>query len=357
MLVATHLAQLRPVLREMAAFTDLAPALGQALARAYVTSPREVEATLQAWHAECEATRPATFDPRTVAPRDALLMVVAHAYGAMSYEGPGALAAEAGFERLSDIMRREPHPRVRAAVLTAIGKQARTRFERVERLLHRLVQHVTRAEREQVVRLLLTVFKDQRAALEGGDEMVEIGGRRYPVWLTAGRPLTAVEGAMVRWAREAGHPVAQPLALQASIAFANTVDRHEGVKVAELRAERLEQALADDAALLPGAPVHMVPLRPTWYTAAFVPWLATLRAPAWRPAVSGLLPEVLSQNSTDPAALHYVLNRWRRLNGDRDAAELARLLGSAISWHGKAWTLLAAGAFLVLLFLALLLPH
>jgi hypothetical protein len=351
LVVSAHLAQLRPVLREMARNVDLAGTLAESLARACATHPRQVERTLQEWHAECDAARPQTFDLRQVAPREALLMVLALTYGELTYEGGGPLTVEAGFYRLRDILAKEGHPRVRSAVLAAIGRQARSRFATVEPMLQRMVAGVTSHERDEIVRILVGVYREQRAGLEGGEEEVHVGGRRYPVWLESGRPLTAVERAMIRWTRSPDHPVAQAVALQASIAFAQAVDRPEAVQVASIQAEQLQAQAADEAPRVVNAPLRAVALQPGWYTGTFVPWLATRSAPEHRAAVAGLLPEALAQGATNPAGLQFVLARWERLRGEPAAGELAERLRSAMSWHGSAGMLLVFGGFFALVVL------
>jgi hypothetical protein len=354
--VASHLAQLRPALREMARHADLAQALGASLAGAYAIDPDEVVRTLQAWHAECDSTRPQELDPRLVTPRDGLLMVLAATYGALAYDDGGPISAGAGFGRLRDILARERHPKVRGAVLTAIARQAFDRFQHVEPMLQQLVPHLPLQERGKVVNVLVEVYRRQRAALEGGDDEVEIGGRRYAVWLSSGRPLTSVETAMIRWARSPAIPASQAIGLQASVAFAQAIDQPEIDEIARLRAERREQAEVDDAARIVNAPVHVAAMQPGWYTGTFVPWLATLSVPEHRAAVSGLLPEALAQNAASPGSLGFLLDRWERLRGEKAAKALAGALRSAMSWHGTAWLALAFGWLLaVALLLSLLL--
>src|SRR5205085_2873750 len=105
--VSRHLAQLRELLHRLAPNVALTRAIGAALAYASRTVPDEVAATLNAWHAECAASRPPTFDPRRVTARDARLMVLAYTYGELPYDEGAPLTAEAGFARLKEMLARE----------------------------------------------------------------------------------------------------------------------------------------------------------------------------------------------------------------------------------------------------------
>jgi hypothetical protein len=348
--VAQHLGQLRSALRGMMGDRDLLWAIGAALAHAYGTVPKEVVSTVEAWHAEGEASRPATFHPGRITERDALVMTLAYTYGEMSYEDGGPIDAELGFRRLQEILTRESHPAIRAAVATAITRQAEKRFTAAEPLLQRLMSDLKAAEREKLVGILTDVYRDQRAALQGGTGRLKIGRRTYPVWLDSGRPLTPVEGAMVRWARNPAYPAAQAVAVRASVRFVRAVDEAEAKHIESVRRRRSEQASLDAAAHVSTAPMQPGVSSPGWYTGTLVPWLATRGAPEYAPIIRGLLPEALAQNATSPVSVQFVLDRWRRLIGDAAPRTIAERLRSAMTWHGVAWVGPISAA-LILLFL------
>jgi len=349
--VSRHLAQLRELLHRLAANVALTRAIGAALAYASRTVPDEVAATLNAWHAECAASRPPTFDPRRVTARDARLMVLAYTYGELPYDEGAPLTAEAGFARLKEMLAREAHPEVRSAVVIAIGLQASQRFTWVEPMLQTLVGEVTPDERDKVVRLLTGVYLAQREELGPADGEFKHGEARYPIWIEKVRPLTAVEAAMIRWLGDTRHPAAQRIAVQATLSFAETLDGPEADEVTRRRRRRQQQAETDAAARIAGTPLR-VAAQAGWYTGTFVPWLATLGEPALFPVVRTLLPEALAQRTVRPQVLGFVLGRWERMIGYEDTPRIARRLRSALGWQSGAGCLLALAAFVFLWLLA-----
>ena len=159
---------------------------------------------------------------------------------------------------------------------------------------------------------------------------------------------------MMRWMRDPAHPVAQRIAMRASIAFVEALDGPESVHLAEIAARRRMRAAETGGYRIPSAPAVAWEAGPGWYAGALVPWLATRGHPEYRPVVRGLLPEVLAQNAARPAPLGFALSRWESMRGDPPTTATAQRLRGAISWHGSAWLLLVfAGlaGFALLLFL------
>ena len=269
-------------------------------------------------------------------------MALAYTYGELDYDGGGgALTADAGFQRLRQILAREVRPAVRRAAVRAIVGQARARFGLVEPLLPGLLGEMMADEHGEVVRQLTGVYLDQREAQEGGVEHLEVGGRSFPVFIDPPRTLTAVEEAITRWMANVRHPTAQRIAMRAAVAFVEALDKPLRQEWLRTRLRRVQSA---DQGGYEG------PVEPGWYAGQFVPWLATLGAPEHRPVVGGLLAEAVAQNRARPAAVEFVLNRWMPVREGRMAAA-ATYLGSAITWHAFAWIfpLLAGIAFLILL--------
>jgi hypothetical protein len=351
--VALHLTQLRGLLRDVAGW-GLEEAIAQALVYAAGTNPAEVAATLGAWHAEAAALRRDTVDPRRTTVRETLLRVLAYTYGELSYESGRPLSAAAGFGRLKEMLAGESHPAVRDAVVDAMIRQARERFEQVAPLLQQLVGEVTPAEQDDVVRRLTEVYLEQRERLPGGNAQVQVNGRTYPAFVETPRPLTAVEGAMMRWMRDPAHPVAQRIGMRASVAFVEALDGPELAPLADLAARRM-RAGAPAEHRIPSAPERAWEAAPGWYAGTLVPWLATRGQPEYQPVVRGLLPEVLALNTARPAPLEFALGRWERMRGDSPATVTASVLRSAMSWHGSAWVLLVFGGFAALVFFFVLL--
>jgi len=350
--VALHLTQLRGVLRDIAGW-GLEEPIAQALAYAADTNPDEVAATLAAWHAEAAALRKKSVDPRRITVRETLLRVLAYTYGALRYESGRPMTAAAGFRGLREMLAGESHPAVRDAVVDAMIQQARERFDHVAPLLQELMGGVMPAERDDVVRRLTEVYLEQREALPGSNAQVQVNGRTYPAFVDTARPLTPVEWAMMRWMRDPAHPVAQRIAMRASIAFVEALDGAESAQLADISARRRMRAAEPGDHRISSAPGRAWEAEPGWYARTLVPWLATRGQPEYRPVVRGLLPEVLAQNTARPAPLDFVLSRWEQMRGDAPTTATAQRLRSAIGWHGSAWLLLVCAGFAALALLLL----
>lgn len=348
-----HLPQLRGFIRELVREQpDTRWFVGASLAFAYRTAPGEVLATLDAWHAECEAKRPKYIDLDTVSERDGVLMTLAYTYGELEYERGGPLTVETGFGRLQKILATERHPAVRGAVVRAIAEQAENRFAVVETMLVDVLGAASPRERNEIVQIFTRMYLEQRAELEGGsDDEIEVNERIFPVWLDRARPLTDIERAMNRWMKDGAHPAAQQVALQATVSFVQHVDQEEANQVARLRAAR--RVAARRVANAPAASAG----EPGWYSGVLVPHLATLGEPRLEPAVRALLPQAQVHQAGRPDALEFVLSRWERMTGDGGSmGELARRLRSAMWWHTAAWVMIGAGGFILFLFFLFLLP-
>ncbi|MBV9108565.1 MAG: hypothetical protein JO306_04060 [Gemmatimonadetes bacterium] len=345
-----HLRQLRGFLHDLANDFSLTQAVGAALAYAARTLPHEVKTTLNTWHAECDRDRPASVNPHRLTHRDKLVMALAFTYGEMEYGEDAPLSMQEGFDRLQHILRAEAHPRIRSAVVLAVGRQARRSFGVAEPLLQRLMDWVSGEELAEVVRSLSNVYLDQRLAFDGGEDEVVVRGIRYPIWIDRARPVTAVEIAMIRWVNDGAHPVAQRVGMLATLNFVERLDRFEDQRIAKVRADRARRAADDAAARIANAP-EPLGSRSGWYTGGLVPWLATIPAPHLFIAVRGLLPEALAQRMRRGWTLGYVLDRWERMRGDSETSELARRLRSAMFWQAAAGFILGfLGFALFLLF-------
>ena len=343
--VALHLGQLSGLLREIAPW-GLEEDVARALAYAAETCPGDVAATLDAWHRAAEAERP---DPRRANARHTLLRVLAYTYGALDYEAGKPLGAEEAFHRLRQMLARESHPAVRDAVVDAMIRQARRRFAMVEALLQRMMGEVVPAEQDDVVRRLVEVYFAQREELPGGNARITVAGRDLPAFADIARPLTEVEGAMMRWMRDPAHPVAQRVGFRALLGFVEALDGPEREPVARIgHARRMRAAAAPvDQPVASMAVLRPAPAEPGWYEGRLVPWLATRDMAALRPVIAGLLPEALAQRRRHSWALGFALERWTALRADSATTTLARRLSSALSWHANAAILILIGAFML----------
>ncbi|HSU17993.1 hypothetical protein [Longimicrobium sp.] len=345
-MVRLHVAQLRPTLRGLARRSDLAFAIGASLAQASPTLPDDVGATLDEWHLEVSRWTPGA---GRAGEREALLMVLAYTYGELPYGEGSPVRAEDGFARLRQILATERHPRVRSAAVHAVARQVRTRFGHVEPMVRALAGDLTGRERERIALALADVYRAEREGMKGGDAEVEVGGRTYAAWTEGSRETTPVERAMLRWMQDASAPAAQRIALRAAVAFAETLDGAIADEIARIRDERRRADTAPrpwDAAALPAPPSA-----PGWYGGGLVPWLATVRAPAFRPVVRGLLPEALAQRTHRPLALSNVLARWEAMRVGSRPRDVARILRIALAWYFGGALLVA----LLIIFIVILL--
>jgi len=348
MIVPLHLDQLTGTLHDLVRYVSLIPAIGASLANAYRQYPEQVLRIIEGWHAEAE-TIPGQSVTVEITQRDALLAAVAMTYGYIDYgTGAGRLTADEAFSRLESMLDEERDPFVRTAVIRAIGMQAKDRFEKVEPLLYRFMHVVTADERTEIVKVLTDMYLAQRASLEGGEETIEVHDRSYPVWVDSGRPMTAVEQAMLRWIKNPSNPIAQQIATQAFVAFARAFDQEETRQVVELRGEHARAAEAakreQEKAL---QPLVRGLRRGGVFVDQFIPWLVTLTAVQYRPVIHGLLPEVVDQAKRSKGTISFVLWKWGLVEADRDLKPIASRLKSGLKLSEKVGLLIVAAVLLL----------
>ena len=309
--IPQHLIQLRSILKDMLRnIDDLVSVVASNLAFAYRFRPNDVLETLELWKTECERTRPERINIAKVTPREALLATVALTYGEIECnQRVGSLTAKQAVEQLQTILsKEESHPRVREAALFAIGRQANRAFEQVESQLQDLVTQITRKERQKVAEILTEIYLEQRAHQTGGERSIEVNKKRYPVWLNSSRPLTDVERAMLRWAKNDQNPMAQQVATHASANFVSRLEQEEERQIKLLREGR-------DPLVAEPKPVYADPIvggQPPqdWYLGKLIPWLATRNAENHRTAIRNLLPEGLRQRQLSRDVMNFVLRKW-----------------------------------------------
>ena len=354
--VSLHPVQMRDILHEMTRYIDLTEAIGASLAFAYAnkTNTGEVLRTLELWHQECDQTKPASMDSEWLTQRDKLLITLTSAYGEIEYDDrPAGLTVDEGFKRLRNILADERHPKIRGAVFKAIKRQSEHHFDDVEPVLRTLVAEVTEDERVEIVQILTKIYLEQRKQLPNGPAQMQFNDQEYPVWIDAPRPLTAVEAAMLRWIKGSDCPVAQQIATQAFIAFAQQLEQVEAKSIDLLQQHREQATDRDAAAETPSSPARVARAQPGWYTTTLVPLLATFGNKRYRPIIRGLLPEALRQHKAHQDVLNFVLDKWQKISDielDANAQQhtpgievkiIAQRLRSAISWHQSAGILLA----------------
>jgi hypothetical protein len=330
LIVSQHLNQVSKDLRDIIRHLDLIRAVGSSLARAYRVIPEDVINLLNAWYRECEKNRPAQASGKAVTHRDAILATIAMAYGHIDYsKGSRLLKADDALKRLLSMLETERQPLVRNAIVLALALQARDHFEAVEAQLRRLLPEVTPNERGEIVKILSDVYLQQRANLEGGDDLMRLDERTYPVWEEAAkRPLTQVEQALYGWLEMEGNTAARQVATEAFVKFALAFDQPERAFFWKKKeAGRRKQSSQPGAVLSPGYLPNAI--RQLSFVQRLAAYFATLKAAKLRPLINDLLPEAVLQFRDHPVATEFVIENWKSAPPDT-LQKAARHLRTAI---------------------------
>lgn len=361
-LIAQHTIQLRDILHDMLRYFDNSVvAVASSLAFAYRFRPDDVLKTLELWNNECQTTRPAKLDiaevtwsdvlqatgvltdpvkirevlqenvlTYKVTSRDVLQATVALTYGEIECDQSiGSLTAREAVQNLANILSTERHPLVREITLLAISNQAKSAFASVESQLQELVTKVKAKERQKIAEIFADLYLEQRANLSGGEQYIEVNQKQYPVWLNSTRPLTAVEQAMLRWAKNDRNAMAQQVAINASANFAIRFEQEEERQIKQLREGR--DSLETTSITLHTDPIEGGKPPQDWYFGKLIPWLATRDAESYRTAIRNLLPEGLRQRQRSSDVMNFVLRKWGNTS-DADMNTISKKLKSGFWW-------------------------
>jgi hypothetical protein len=221
---ASHLRQLEPLLRSrLTTDQEHMYAIAFGVAMAYSIRPAESLEIIERWHAVVRSQGPRDSGDLTITPRDRILSAVALAYGYIRCEHVhGLLDPEQVVSTLRSILAAETHPFVRTHALMALGLQAVENFELVSTPLKDLISEATLQDRLHIISILVRAYLRQREQLKGGDEEIEIGGRKFQVWSRSVRPQTVLEASLYSWLQDDQNPVAQQVAVQTIAAMAAT---------------------------------------------------------------------------------------------------------------------------------------
>lgn len=329
-------------------------AVSESLALAYTKEPEETVKIIENWTGEELQNIPEYIDISNITSRESLLATVALTYGNIECtQYSNKLTPRDIFQRLHAILQKEKHPFVRAAILFAIGRQARLYFDAIEPQLQSLVTEVKENEREAIVKTLGDIYLEQRISLSGGDywssqKYIKIGGTSHPykyqIWVNEQRPQTQIEEAMYDWIKDERNNVAQQIATRSLVIFANQLDQDE-----EQEKDRILKDLDADTSLQE-LEHKALPTKTSqdFYVEQIVPWLTVFLkwiqyfafkrdyyksfAREWfyyRQVISGILPEALKQNSSSQSTMDFVLKRLTGLS-DKKLKIIADLLKLAI---------------------------
>jgi len=295
--VAGHLTQLEELLwEEVLQQSDLLYGTALGMAFAYLLRPKEAQPILDRWHNQARALPDQDLPKGELTRRETALATVAMTYGCIPPgEGKQALTTRQIFRHLLAIAS-EDHLFVRGAVLLAMIEQARHDLESAAPEMQPLISEVTLEERTFIIEELTKIYLEQRQEQRGSESQLTINGRIYPTWIEEKRPQTAIEGVLFEWVQDSSYPVAQQLAFETLVAFAETaLERIE--KRREEERNRKEDPDEDTEAETLAPRLRKKRLRPIPVFGHVAVFLAAFAAPEMRVILPPLVPEYLRRES------------------------------------------------------------
>jgi hypothetical protein len=372
--IARHLRQLEELVRgRIAEQDDLLEVAAHGVARAYSERPQETSRLLVAWRdlAYSKTASQGGGGPANVK----LLSLVARALGYLrTNEQDPELPPARIFGELRAILAANRDPRVRHHALVAVGYQALRDYEGAAPLLVELLAEVSLADRSILLWAFTRAYLDQRRRLGGGDETIQIGDERYPVWTRAARPLshlTGVEQALYFWLQGWDQPVAQQVAAEAFAALtATALDRRER----QLAVQRAQASPEQPVAALPAPAVQPVLLRVLgplgWLALAAVARGRELRSALWAPFAELLwLLRRSSAGTASPAdtrpfqtgpamaSVEELLQRWRGEASNDSLRSLVDHLERALRLYRWRWAAVVSASWLLIVLMKIVASH
>jgi hypothetical protein len=314
--VPRHFNCIKLVLKKIAARNNnLSSSIAQSIASAYVTFPDEVLEYLESLLKENKENQNLTTKTSIKAkltPRERILSTVVRTYGLLPHGTEKSLSIEDSFTVVQKIFQ-ENHPIIRSAAVEAIINLFGKNPELVSPLVLKVINELTKSDRNQLVNGLTKIYLRERAELNDGEDYCEINQTRYAIWLNGERPLTAIETVMLEWLRLKSKKVAQQIATQSSIQFVDALDLQEETELTKIRKAKSLSVDQDGA----------------WKTDNSNPWTDNWMAPAiasvatnyqmmYRASVQNILPEALENHSRHKKGTKFVLRKWMNLPSDLD---------------------------------------
>ncbi len=348
-------------LQRLAKYDDLQRPLADALAnRAYRLKPKEVWRLLTAWQSYCEAEMPTR--EQALGDRERLFVTVVHAYGYLPDYYPETVTVTELLKRLERILdRADEHPTVRLAVLVAIGRQAKDRFDDMDEQLKSVLFRLSDRERAVLVQIMTDVYVRQRFDLDDGGATHHFRhkNKQYPTWIGVRRPITEIEEMVHRWLHDVGRPMVQQTALEAKISFAGAFDQAErrAIEAFERQREAAEQEEMgvesdEEKSFLPSLEVGVAAKH---QLASILAWVITKlngEGDGMRQVIAGLIPPAMVQDNNNPTRLDFVLEELT-VGGEPQISNTAARLAQAVDWlrKNRLQTLaLALGGLIFLIF-------
>jgi len=322
---------------------ELIVAISKSLSEAYKFRPDAVLDILESWKEKSQVTESLKIIKGQKTIREALRSTVALTYGELNTE-----SIERIINHLQSILSDEKHPFVRSLAIVAVGMQSQKYFDDfkiIEPKLKGLVSEITQKERNEIANILTNIYLKQRASLTGGDRVIEIQGKQYSVWLDSQRPLTAVEQAMISWAKDDSNISAQQVATHASVNFVYKFDKEEAEKIEQLREEiesKTIETIEEYPLLVKGADPPE-----GWYMGKLIPWLVARNFEDYRTSIRNLLPESLFHYKRNRENMNFVLEKWQNTS-DEDIENIADRLKPGIFWaENMKWVMVSVALIVV----------
>jgi len=306
-IVSRHFAQqpLRDSLCYMAQYRNLVGTISDILAKEYQTRPKEVLDILETW----QQNQDNRLLIHSLSAREHLLSTIALSYGKIDCnENVYPFSATQAFKCLQDILQKGIL--VRQAVITAIGMKLRQKFEEIEPLFFNTIPQLVDYEHEyqKIVDILTVIYLEQNAIQ--GSNLIEI--------------------AMHRWVKNENNPIAQNIALQASVNFIL-------IPLKKIKTKQVKTKFLDFS--IPPKPIHCkeLPYR-LKFSSMLTLWIVTWRRnKSYKNVISNLLYEARKHYKEHQYAIIKVLSRWKETKNDNednniDIVTLSILLRSSL-WY------------------------
>jgi hypothetical protein len=370
-ILARHLGQLEEqalVRGRIAAEEDLVVSAALGVAHAYRLHPQETGEILGRWSALASGTSDAAAAGQ-VADQELLLALTARSLGALRAGADDPVFPPSRiFAELSAFLAVARNPLVIRHILIAAGEQALRFYELAAPLVVKLLAEVSLRDRSLLVGIFVRAYLEQRRKLAGGDETLQIGEERYPIWIWQGRPLTQVEEVAYLWLQEWEHPAAQQVAAETFAALgATTLESRERQLIAERRAPAGGSHRASSSLAPAPSPNRVRSL-------GVLGWLALvltvrgreLRAALWAPFaelvwISRQAPSTTMSAAASPAGSHSyimfglalastteVLQRWRIAAANESLKDLVDHMQRALTMYRWRWPIVLTSTALAL---------
>ena len=221
------------------------------------------------------------------------------------------------FQRFRNILNTaERHSTVRQAVIRGIcnllnraaqntnQEQSPHTLQEIARHLQPLLKEFTRDDLDKIVETITIVYLQQRINLQGGDDEFKYNGSCYQIWVRGNRLLTTIEEIILQWLGNKKYPIAQQVAMQAKVEFANALDQAEEKRIQEIREELGISSDTDLDKPITGKLRSFLPDK-------IVGILATIGKTSYLPVVGKILPEAFYQDKSNHEAVDFVLRKWK----------------------------------------------